>query len=72
MTNETQHILERASDTSIPVVALGGAISSVVLYLAGPMLEAWVGERPPAGLEAALATLITAAIAWRMPARLGR
>jgi len=72
MNGETQRIDERQSDTSIPVVALGGALSSVVLYLVGPVLEALVGERPPPGMEAALATLITAAIAWRMPARLGR
>jgi hypothetical protein len=72
MSDETQRSDERQSDTSIPIVALGGALSSVLLYLAGPALEAVVGERPPPGLEAALATLITAGIAWRMPARLGR
>ena len=61
---------ERPSDTSVPVVAVGGALASVVLWLAAPLLEALVGERPPAGVEAALGTLITAALAYWMPARL--
>ena len=62
----------RQTDTSVSVVALAGALAAVVLYLASPVLEAWVGERPPPGLEAALGTLITAALTYWLPARLGR
>lgn len=62
----------RSDETSVGIVALGGAAGSVMLYLAGPALEAMVGERPPAGVEAAVATLITAALAWLLPARLRR
>ena len=62
----------RRDETSVGVVALGGAAGSVLLYLAGPALEALVGERPPPGVEAAIGTLITAALAWALPARLRR
>ena len=62
----------RRDETSVGVVALGGAAASILLYLSGPALEAAVGERPPPGIEAAAGTLITAALAWLLPARLRR
>jgi hypothetical protein len=61
-----------SQDTSVGVVALGGSAASVLLYLLGPALEALVGERPAPGVEAAIGTLLTAALAWVLPARLRR
>lgn len=63
---------ERQTDTSIPMVAVGGAVASIALYLLSPLLESWVGEEPPPGMEAALGTLITAAITYWLPARWSR
>jgi hypothetical protein len=60
----------KGSETSVPVVALAGAAASILLYLLGPMLERIIGERQPPGMEAALGTLLTAAAAYWMPARL--
>jgi len=56
-----------SNETQVSIVALGGALASIVIYLSAPMLETLIGERPPPGIEAAAGTLITAALAWLLP-----
>lgn len=49
------------NQTKVTTVTLAGALATLLVFVAG---LAWPEARMPAGLEAALATLITALVGW--------
>ena len=55
-------------DTRVSIVALGGALATLIVVLGGPSLEAWRGGPLPEGTEAAFAVVLSTALAWVLPA----
>ena len=52
--------------TTVTVVALGGAAAAIVMWLAGFFAPALMGSAP-AGLEAAITTIIVAVLGYVLP-----